>query len=253
MQIEKGIPMERSKYLLTFVLSVFIFQSIEADYKTDIYSAYIRGDMNKWKNIIDQMYQQKAKTNDFLLELTNYQYGYIGWSIGNHKKKEAEKYLKMVEENLNILEKANYNKSVVNSYKSAILGFHIGLNKYKAPILGLKSIDFAKSAITLDNKNPFGYIQYGNCLFYMPSLFGGSKHEALTNFKKAEQLMQLNENQNKYDWNYLSLLVLIGQSYLKIKDYKQAKIYFEKAIKAEPRFLWVKNELYRDVLKMIKD
>ena len=65
--------------------------------------------------------------------------------------------------------------------------------------------------------------------------------------------MQLNENQNKYDWNYLSLLVLIGQSYMILKDYKQAKVYFDKAITAEPRFLWVKNELYPDVLKMIKD
>jgi tetratricopeptide (TPR) repeat protein len=245
--------MERSKYLLTIVLSVFIFQSIVADYKSDIYFAYINGDMSKWKNIIDQMNQQQVKTNDFLLELLNYQYGYIGWSLGNQKKQEAEKYLKLAEDNLKILEKANNNMSVVNSYKSAFLGFHIGLDKYKAPILGLKSIDCAKSAIAQDKKNPLGYIQFGNCLFYMPSLFGGSKHEALNYFKKAEELMQLNENQLKYDWNYLSLLTLIGQSYTKIKDYKLAKVYYEKVIKAEPRFLWVKNELYPDLLKMIKE
>jgi len=185
--------------------------------------------------------------------LTNYQYGYIGWSIGNQKKKEAEKYLKKVEENLKILEKANYNMSVVNSYRSAVCGFYIGLNRFKAPVLGMKSIECAKSAMAQDKKNPFGYIQYGHCLFYMPSLFGGSKQEALTYFKKAEELMRQNENKIKYDWNYLSLLVLIGQSYMILKDYKQAKVYFDKAITAEPRFLWVKNELYPDVLKMIKD
>ena len=245
--------MERSKYIVTLILSTLIFQSLVANYKSDIYSAYISGDMSKWKNIIEQMNQQQEKTNDFLLELTNYQYGYIGWSIGNQKKKEAEKYLKKVEENLKILEKANYNMSVVNSYRSAVCGFYIGLNRFKAPVLGMKSIECAKSAMAQDKKNPFGYIQYGHCLFYMPSLFGGSKQEALTYFKKAEELMRQNENKIKYDWNYLSLLVLIGQSYMILKDYKQAKVYFDKAITAEPRFLWVKNELYPDVLKMIKD
>ena len=245
--------MERSKYFLTLIFSFCIFLSTEANYKSDIYSAYIRGDIGKWKNIIDLMGQQQVKTNDFLLELTNYQYGYIGWSIGNQKKKEAEKYLKMVEENLKILEKANYKMSVVNSYRSAVCGFYIGLNKFKAPFLGKKSIDYAKSAMAQDKKNPFGYIQYGHCLFYMPSLFGGSKQEALVYFKKAEELMLQNEKQLKKDWNYLSLLTLIGQSYLILKDYELARVYYEKAITAEPGFIWVKSELYPDLLKMIKN
>jgi len=245
--------MERSKCLLTILLSVFIFQSVQANYKSDIYSAYITGDMGKWKNIIDKMNQHQPKTIDFLLELMNYQYGYIGWSMGNQKKKEAENYLRLAEENLKILEKANYNLSFVNSYKSAFLGFHIGLNKYKAPVLGIKSLECAKIAMVQDSKNPFGYIQYGNCLFYMPSLFGGSKEEALIYFKKAEQLMQLNGNSLKNDWNYLSVLTLIGQSYIKIKNYKLAKVYFDKVLKAEPRFTWVKNEIYPELLKMIKE
>ena len=245
--------MERSKYLLTIILSVFIFQSVQANYKSDIYSAYIDGDMSKWKIVIDKMNQHYPKTIDFLLELVNYQYGYIGWSMGNQKKKEAENYLRLAEENLKILEKANYNLSFVNSYKSAFWGFHIGLNKYKAPVLGIKSLECAKIAMAQDSKNPFGYIQYGNCLFYMPSLFGGSKEEALIYFKKAEQLMQLDGNSLKNDWNYLSVLTLIGQSYIKIKNYKLAKVYFDKAFKAEPRFLWVKNEIYPELLKMIKE
>jgi len=245
--------MERSKYLLTIILSVVILQSVQANYKSDIYSAYIDGDMGKWKNIIDKMNQHQPKTVDFLLELINYQYGYIGWSLGNQKKKEAENYLKLADENLKILEKANYNLSVVNSYKSAFLGFHIGLSKYKAPILGPRSIECAKSSISQDDKNPFGYIQYGNCQYYMPLLFGGSKQEALINFKKAEQLMQLNGYPLKNDWNYLSLLILIAQSYTTLKNYKLAKVYYDKALKAEPRFSWVKNEIYPELLKMIKE
>jgi len=241
--------MERSKYIITIVLSFFIFQSMLANYKSDIYSAYINGNMNAWKNIIDQMKLQPYKTNEFMLELTNYQYGYIGWSIGNNKNTEADKYLYLAEENIKILEKAMYKTSIVNSYKSAFYGFRISLNKLKAPFIGPKSLECAKLAMKQDDKNPFGFIQYGNCQLYMPIVFGGSKSEALENFKKAEQLMENNGLQLAEDWNYLSLLTLIGQSYLKLKNYRLAKVYYDKALKVEPRFLWLKNELYPELLR----
>ena len=38
----------------------------------------------------------------------------------------------------------------------------------------------------------------------------------------------------KNDWNYLSLLALIGQSYIEMEQYQKAKFYFEKALAAEP-------------------
>ena len=113
--------MERSKYFIAIVLSFFFIQSIQANFKSDIYSAYINGDMNMWKNIIDKMNLQQTKSFEFILELTNYQYGYIGWSIGNNKKEEASNYLDLAEDNLKILEKAMYKTSIVNSYKSAFM------------------------------------------------------------------------------------------------------------------------------------
>ena len=186
-----------------------------------------------------------------MLELTNYQYGYIGWSIGNNKNKEAYKYLYLAEDNLKILEKARYKASIVNSYRSAFYGFRISLNVLKAPFIGPKSLKCAKLAMKQDEMNPFGYIQYGNCQLYMPGVFGGSKSEALVNFKKAEQIMEHNGLQLAEDWNYLSLLTAIGQSYLKLKNYKLAKFYYDKVLRVEPRFLWVKNELYPELLRKI--
>ncbi len=53
----------------------------------------------------------------------------------------------------------------------------------------------------------------------------------------------------EYDWNYLSLLALIGQSYFAMEDYKNAKIYYEKALKVEPDFLYVKNKLLPELIK----
>jgi tetratricopeptide (TPR) repeat protein len=120
----------------------------------------------------------------------------------------------------------------------------------KAPFLGPKSIKHSKLAMEQNPENPMGYIQYGNSQFYMPPVFGGSKQEAINHFKKAELLM---ENGNiKNDWNYLSLLALIGQSYSALNDYKNAKMYYEKALKTEPNFLWVKKELMPELLKKMK-
>ena len=241
--------MERPQYILIVLLLLFTFQSVRADYRSDIYSAYINGDMNKWKNILDKMDQNQEKTNENLIELTNYQYGYIGWCLGRNKKKEAEKYLKRAEKNIGILDKSKYKVSLVNSYKSAFYGFRIALKNYKAPFIGFKSVECAKLAMKQDEKNPFGYFQYGNCQFYMPVLLGGSKSKALLYFIKAEQLMEINDNQLKYNWNYLSLLTVIGQSYSILNNYRQAKVYYEKALKAEPRFLWVKEELYPELIR----
>jgi tetratricopeptide (TPR) repeat protein len=244
--------MERKKYLTLTILLLFGFLSIYASNKTEIYKAYISNDMNLWKKTIDEMNQQKSKSNDFRLELLNYQYGYIAWCIGNKKNEIAETYIELGEKNIQVLEKIGSYGSAVNSYRSAFYGYKIGLNKLKAPFIGPKSVECAKMAMKQDADNPYGYIQYANSQFYMPAVFGGNKKIALDYYTKAKNLMEINHQKIIQDWNYLSLLSMIAKTYTELKDFKQAKTYYEKILKIEPDFLWVKNELYPDLLKMIK-
>jgi len=244
--------MERQKYFITLVLFLFCCMSINASYKSEIYKAYISNNMNLWKKTIDEMNQQKSKSSDFRLELLNYQYGYIAWCIGNKKSEIAESYIEQGEINILILEKTGANPSLVNSYKSAFYGYRIGLNILKAPFFGHKSVECAKLAMKQDFNNPYGYIQYANSQFYMPPVFGGSKKIALDYYKKAESLMEKNQEIIKEDWNYLSLLSMIAKAYIELNDFKNAKAYYEKILKIEPDFLWVKNELLPDLLKKIK-
>ncbi|MFN8255987.1 MAG: hypothetical protein U0W24_09890 [Bacteroidales bacterium] len=244
--------MERSKYFVVIVLLFLIVLNVKASYKSDIYQAYISNNMTKWKSVIDEMNLQQNKSNEFVMELLNYQYGYIAWCIGNKKNKIAEEYMKLGEKNIEILEKSNYKISYVNSYKSAFYGYRIGLNKVQAPFIGPKSVDCSELAMKQDDKNPYGFIQYGNSQFYMPAMFGGSKKVAVEYYEKAEKLMEANPEQIKDDWNYLSLLATIAQAYTELKFYKTAKIYYEKILRIEPEFGWVKNELYPELLKKIK-
>ena len=159
---------------------------LNASYRTEIYSAYINNKMDLWRSVIDRMDTIPDKSNDLLLELVNYQYGYIGYCTGFDKKEEAKKYLDLAQRNVEILEKRKYNLSVINSYKAAFYGFRIGLNPISAPVNGFRSIDCAKMALKLDPANYFGYVQYGNMKFYMPSALGGSKKEALEYYLKAK-------------------------------------------------------------------
>ena len=83
--------MKQQKHILLTLLFLVSFSNTQANYRSDIYQAYISKDMGKWKNIIDQMEKETSKTNAFVLEWINYQYGYIGWCLGTDRKEEAEK------------------------------------------------------------------------------------------------------------------------------------------------------------------
>lgn len=209
--------------------------------------------MGRWKIVIDQMNSVKPKSNVFLLELLNYQYGYIAWCIGNNKEDDARKYLKLAEENILTLSSEMGNISMVNAYKAAFYGYKIGLNKLTAPFNGPKSMNCAKIAIESDKENPFAYVQYANIQFYMPEIFGGSKKEALKYFTKAQELMGKNKDDINGNWNYLSLLIVIAQSYSYINDFKSSLHYMDLILKIEPDFSYVKNELYPQVLKKSKN
>jgi tetratricopeptide (TPR) repeat protein len=244
--------MERQKYIVILILLIFGWLGAEASYKTEIYQAYISNNMKQWKTVMDKMNRETNRSNDFLIELLNYQYGYIGWCIGNKENEQAKKYLALAEKNIEILEKQSFELSILNAYKSAFYGYKVGLNKLQAPFIGPKSVECAKKAIELDKNNPYGYIQIGNSEFYMPSVFGGSKTVALENFIKAEKLMERNPEKIKNDWNYLSLLAMIVMTYKELKEYELAKYYCEKALKTEPEFLWVKLDLYPEIKNLIK-
>jgi len=245
--------MERKRYKIIVLILLLSGLNLRASHKSDIYSAYVGNNMARWKSVIDQMNSVNPKNNNFLLELVNYQYGYIAWCIGNNKEDEAKKYLKIAEENMVSLSSEKKNSSMVNAYKAAFYGYKIGLNKLSAPFNGPKSMNCAKIALESDNENPFAYVQYANIQFYMPAVFGGSKKEALENFLKAQELMEKNKNDIKENWNYLSLLIVISQSYSYLDDYKSSIDYMNKILKIEPDFSYVKNELYPQVLKKGKN
>lgn len=244
--------MERAKYRLIIIMVFLASQQINASNKSDIYSAYINNKMDQWKGVIDRMNALPDKSNELLLELVNYQYGYIGYCIGFKREAEAKRYLGMAQKNLDILDKNKNNSSVINAYKSAFYGFRIGLNPITAPVNGIRSIDCAKTAMKLDPQQWFGYVQHGNIQFYMPSTFGGSKKEALEYYLKARDLLEKEAGSLSQDWNYMSLLIVIGQTYTYLKDYDSAQKTYNYILDIEPGFTYVRDDLYPKLLKKME-
>ncbi len=236
------------KSSVTLVLIFLCVALALAGYKHDIYEAFINKDMASWKIAMDKMEASASLTQAQVLELINYQYGYIGWCLGADKNQEAKKYLDKAEAAALLLIKKQYKESQAHAYLAAFYGFRVSLSILKAPTMGPKCLEQVELALSKDKQNPFAYLQRGNALYYRPTLFGGSKEKAIPYFLKAEQLMVAHDV--KEDWNYLNVLALIGLGYLETGQPKKADQYFKKALALEPRFSWVKDELVPKLRKL---
>ena len=246
--------MERTKNrVMCFLILIMFGSGITASNRSDIYHAYVTNRMENWKNVIDRMNAMPDKSDDFILELVNYQYGYIGYCLGYDKKKEAKKYLELAQKNIDILEKKNYRLPLVNAYNAAFCGFRIGINILSAPQNGHKSIEYAKKAVELDSENYLGYVQYGNIQFYMPKTFGGSKKEGIGHFIKAKDILEKDKNSLREDWNYLAVLLVIAQSYTYLEEFNSAKAVYDYILRFEPDFTYVRDELYPELMKKMRE
>ncbi len=241
--------MERKKYILIAIF-ITMLVSVFGQTNTIIYKAYVSGNMADWEKHMDSY---KASTNAQKLDLINCQYGYMAYCIDQDKDDEAEKYLQAAENLLVELEKQQYGMSMINAYKSAFVGFKIGLSPYKAPFLGQESLAYAKKSVSLDGTNYFGYVQLGNIAFYTPAMFGGSKTDAMQYYLKALELMEKNLASLKGNWNYLNLLATIINAYYEIGKFELAEKYCIKTLAIEPEFDWVKNKLYPKIQKQLND
>lgn len=236
--------MERKKCKLILMILLLASVPAFADNGTQVYNAYVKNKMDLWKEVIDKMQAEFPVTNPSILELINYQYGYIGYCLGFNKEAEARTYLTLAEKNIETLEKKNFRPDLTEAYRAAFYGFRISLNKLTAPVNGPKSINHAKRSVEMNSENYFSLIQLGNIYFYMPQAFGGSKKTALDYYNKARALMEKERSLITENWNYLSLLVTLGQAYTYIEDYEKAEDIYEFILRTEPGFLYVKNELF---------
>ena len=202
---------------------------------------------------MDSIGKSRVRTQRDKLDLINYYYGgYIAWCIDNDRKQDAESYIEKSELLISELERSRYELSTLYAYKAAFIGFNLGLSPYKAPFIGPQSISYARRSVEIDPKNPFAVLQLGNISYYTPGVFGGSKKEAMQHYLKALSLMEQQVHQTVTNWNYLNIFPTVIMAYMEQGEYNKARYYCERALTIEPRFTWVRNNIYPEVLKQVK-
>lgn len=250
--------MERKKYILiVFLLLLGLGLSAQSKYDNAIYESYVKGDMIGWQQLIKLTERDVAseKPDGFSykstlrVSLINYYYGYSGWLISQKENKKVMEYIKKGEQYIDdILDKEPDNATFL-AYKAAFKGFRIAVSNFKAIYLGMQSMNLAKRAYGNDPKNVRALIEMGNILFYSPSFAGGDKKRGLEFYERAVEEIE-KSGSTAENWQYLSLLTSITNAYYEAGLKKEALKAYQKANLVEPRFLWIKENLYPKIMKL---
>ncbi len=215
-----------------------------------VYRAYISDEMDAWDQVIVELRNRKASLSDpQLSELINYYYGYTGWAIGEGHDKKANQYILEAEDIINQLSVKYPGRPDLSAYKGAFIAYRIGIKPIRALFLGPESMKNINHAVETGPYSPNAWIEKGNALFYMPTVFGGSKKKALEAFNRAIQLMEKDPEFIYHNWMYLNVLMILGQGYEKIDNFQMAKITYEKVLQIEPNFTYVRDKLYPSFMK----
>lgn len=242
--------MERKRHIskvllgLIFLVTTTVVTSQNRD--SVFYKCYVTGDMQTWKETMQQMDKELINESNIgeLFEITLAWYGYIGYCIGNNLEDEAEKFLKSGWTHLeNLLDHPEAGASA-HALKSGFYGFEMGLAKYKAVMLGPKSVSALKEAAAIDSSNIHYLVERGNQMYYMPSFLGGDKEVALNNYKRAVEKIESGEDYHKNHWFYLNTKVVLAHTYEGTGNIEKARSTYKDIMKQAPQFNWLKEELW---------
>ena len=241
--------MKRNNGLLTLFLLLSLFSMAETNRHKEIYHAYISGDISRWISVVREMEgDANIRTVGQKLELIEYYYGLAGNYLGHKNDKMARITIQKADVILDKLLKIAPKNATVHAYKGSFTGYKISLDKYKAITLGAESLKYINEAYLLDPLDPQALTDKGNALYHAPGIFGGNKTEAINFFLKSIAQME-KSNRATDNWFYLNTLVQTAKAYIAINQPDKARLIYEKALRKEPDFLWVRNKLYPELLK----
>lgn len=233
-------------YLLIISFSLFSTPNTSS-YDLRLYQSYKSGDMTIWVKVMEDLnrdYKSKP-SNKLLINITQAQYGYIGYLIGIKDNKSARDLLEQAEANVERILKSQPNNADALALKAAFLAYHISLSPYKAPFIGPKSMTLIDQAIAINPESVQAIIEKANSLHYAPSMFGGNPTEALIFYKKAIKIFEeKNQGNPPENWVYLNMLAQLALSYQKANQPDNAQKTFKRILNIAPDFKWVKDELY---------
>jgi tetratricopeptide (TPR) repeat protein len=242
--------------VVLFVLALFSGRDLFAQgFSERIYASYVKGEMDDWRRAITEMEAlwNITGSEDLLYDLIVAEYGYIAYAIGVDRKKEARAMVKKTGERLELLLEASPDMARAHALLGAVYGFKVGLNPYKAPVLGLKSFEANARAFELDPEDPQVWVEKGHIEFFKPTIFGSNSAEAAEIYQHAVELFERNPEALEHNWLYLNALRSLADAYIASEQYRKADASFKKILRIEPQMKWIREKEYPRFLKKYGD
>jgi tetratricopeptide (TPR) repeat protein len=219
-----------------------------------IFRSYISGDMQMWKRGLAELQAEYRleRAPCTMYTLAESRYGYIGYLLGTGDKEAARPHIDEFEKEIELLADYPDYFAETEAFRVSLLGFRMGLKPARAVTLGPKALKQLQTAMEAGEDNPAVWIEKANSEAHMPAFAGGSKEKAAASYREALRLFEADGGPADCNWRYLNTIVLLGQLLEKMEDYKGAREAYMKALKREPGFRWVKDELLPAVEKKLK-
>ncbi len=123
---------------------------------------------------------------------------------------------------------------------SAVYGLKMGYSPMQGIFLGSKSNSLVEKAKKLSPTSPLVWKVAANAMFFTPEMWGGDLAEAIECYEACIKHYEAKPENLKFNWMYLDALAFMGQAYVKNGENGKAIAAYEKALRQEPEFNWVK-------------
>lgn len=233
-----------------FLLLILCFCSVSFFAQVDhqkMFDAYLKGDLSIWGEMLKEKQKNiQSLSEQELAEVINYQYGYIPWCLETKKTEQAALFLQHFESNLSLWEQKGGDRATIFAYRSGASAFHYKSSSSLSQAMA--SIKYVNKAFETDATNPIVLSLKGNIDFYKPTIFGGSKKEAMAYFSQSLAAFE-QRNWTKNNWNYVATMLCLVQTYEKTNQKEKALNLAQKMLSEYPSFLYLKNEYYPLLLR----
>lgn len=219
-----------------------------------IYKSYISGDMQMWKRGMAELQAayQREPAACTLYTLAEARYGHIGYLLGRGDKQSARPVIEEFDKDIEQLAGFPEYRAETEAFRVSLLGFRMEVSPARAVTLGPKALRYLQTAMEAGGDNPVVWIEKGNSEATMPAFAGGSKEKAAASYREALRLFETDRGPAVCNWRCLNTMVLLGQLLEEMGDYKGAREVYQQALKREPDFRWVREELLPAVENKLK-
>lgn len=235
------------------VLLVLMFMPVVhgqwgSSYNQELYSSYVKGDMDDWEGIIQNMNREYVAGNDQLIlyDMCFAYYGYIGYLLSDeeYEEKEIKPILNQAMDRTKELEKNLDGRHDVLALQAALIGYRIILSKFSSLFLGPRAFKYIKKASESAESCFNCNTETANMKFYTPKFLGGSKAEAIPYYEKAVELLENSSLKSDHTWIYMNTVIMLANAYKETgKDELACKLY-EQLLEYEPEANWIRDDLY---------